>query len=329
VSTRNDIHLSAERIQAFLEGDLPIGGRERREVEEHLTGCSRCSAEVDAWRVLFADLAELAAQPLPNPSPGFAERVMSDVRRAQPGSQEERSWLASLFSSKGRHLSGKVLQDLADGLLSPRRLARAQAHLVACSRCTGEVEAWRRLMATLARIPRFAPPELFADRVMAALGERAVTARAVARRAPATVAPWEHALALARRAAARVIPRTRRAWAALSGVAVTPAAIFGLVLWVVFSHPTLTPQALASFAMWQVSDLLAGSWNSLLANGLDLASTGAYESALRALAAVARSSRLPLLAGAAFVYAAAAAVALRVLYKTLIAHRRYARVSSR
>jgi hypothetical protein len=123
------------------------------------------------------------------------------------------------------------------------------------------------------------------------------------------------------------MPRTRRAWAALSGIAVTPAAIFGLVLWVVFSHPTLTPQALASFAMWQISDLLAAGWSSLLANGLELASGSAYESVVQAFTALAQSPLV--LAGGVLLYSAVAALALRVLYKNLIAHRRYAPVSSR
>jgi anti-sigma factor RsiW len=329
VNGRNDIHLSAEQIQALLEGDLPRDRRERHLLEEHLASCARCSAEVDAWRVLFADLSELAARPLPRPSPGFADRVMSGVRIPEPVSQPARGWWASLLPAKRRHLSGDILQDLADGLLSTRRAARAHAHLVSCASCTAELEAWRGVMAALDGMPRFSPRESFADRVVAALAPRARTETAVAHpaRQPAQVAPWQRALVVARRTAVRVMPRTRRAWAALSGVAVTPAAIFGLVLWVVFSHPTLTPQALVSFAMWQISDLLAAGWNGLLATVLTLASTTGYDSVLQSFASLARTPLV--LAGGALVYSAVAAFALRVLYKNLIAHRRYARVSSR
>jgi anti-sigma factor RsiW len=319
VSARNDIHLSAEQIQAFLEGDLPRDGLESRRIEEHLMGCARCSAEVEAWRVLFADLRELAARPLPRPSPGFADRVMREVQVPAPLREKRRSGFGR------RHLSGDVLQDLADGLVSPRRAARAHAHIRGCATCAGELDAWRDVMATLARVPRFSAREGFADRVMSALHARPA---AVARpaRAPAT-APWQGALAVARRAAGRMVPRTRRAWAALSGIAVTPAAIFGLLLWVVFSHPTLTPQALASFAMWQISDFVAAGWSSLLANGPGFASGSAYDSIVQAFSTLAQSPLV--LAGGALLYSAVAALALRVLYKNLIAHRRYARVSTR
>jgi hypothetical protein len=177
-------------------------------------------------------------------------------------------------------------------------------------------------------MPRFSPRESFADRVITALAPPARAETAVARPARRPVpAPWQRALLVARRAAVRMMPRTRRAWAALSGVAVTPAAIFGLVLWVVFSHPTLTPQALASFAMWQISDLLAAGWNGLLATGMTIASTNGYDSILQSFTTLARTPLV--LAGGALVYSAVAALALRVLYKNLIAHRRYARVSSR
>ena len=47
-------HLSAETMQAFLEGEL--SRRETSATEEHLASCPRCSAELDGWRVLFEDL---------------------------------------------------------------------------------------------------------------------------------------------------------------------------------------------------------------------------------------------------------------------------------
>jgi anti-sigma factor RsiW len=327
VNGRNDIHLSAEQVQAFLEGDLPREGRERHLLEEHLASCARCSAEVDAWRVLFADLSELAARPLPRPSAGFADRVMSEVRLPEPLAEPARGWWASLLPARDRHLSGDALQDFADGLLSARRAARAHAHLGRCATCSAELDAWRGVMAALARMPRFSPRESFADRVIAALAPRPETAVARPSRQPARAASWQRALVVARSGAGRLMPRTRRAWAALSGIAVTPAAIFGLVLWVVFSHPTLTPQALASFAMWQISDLLTAGWNGLLATGMTMATTTGYESVLQSFTTLARTPLV--LAGGALVYSAVAAFALRVLYKNLITHRRYARVSSR
>ena len=52
-----DQHLSAERLQAFLEGDLP--NKEQSRVEEHVAECIRCSEALATWRVLFEDLAGL------------------------------------------------------------------------------------------------------------------------------------------------------------------------------------------------------------------------------------------------------------------------------
>jgi anti-sigma factor RsiW len=317
VSGHHHIHLSAEQIQAFLEADFASNEAERSRIEEHLAACPRCTAELDTWRVLFADLASL---PVAEPRSGFADRVMSDVRIREP----KPSWLASLFPGRTEHLTGDVLQDLADGVLPARRASRAEAHLAACATCAGELEAWRGVISTLAQVPRLTPSETFATQVMSALAHpvRAMVPKTA--RAAAEAPAWGRALAVARRLAVRVIPRTRRAWAAVCGVAVTPAAIFGLVFWVVFSHPTLTPQALASYAAWQLADLLALAWNGIVSNGLEVASASGLESLLQTLA------QSPLmLAGGALAYSAVAAVALRVLYKTLIVQHRYARASSR
>ena len=99
---RNDMHLSAEQIQALLEGELPAGGQERLRIEEHVAGCARCSAEVDAWRTLFADLHELAALPLPRPSAGFADRVMREVQLPEPAAEVGPGWLRRLLPSGQR-----------------------------------------------------------------------------------------------------------------------------------------------------------------------------------------------------------------------------------
>ncbi|MBM4182666.1 MAG: hypothetical protein FJ207_00410 [Gemmatimonadetes bacterium] len=316
MTDRFETHLSAERMQAFLEGDLPQG--ERGPVEEHLAACLRCSAELEAWRLLFADLSDLA---VPAPRTGFADRVMARVEMPAP----RRSWLAALMPARSAHLTTDLLQDVADGLVSPRRAARIRAHVDGCPSCAGELQSWQGVVEALERLPHFAPGEGFAARVMAAVRVRMASptpARAPAA-IPASVQVWTTVGARALVLARRFVPRTRRAWAALSGVAVTPAAIFGLVAYVVFSHPTLTPQALASFALWQVGDFFSVVWNGVAATGLELASVGTASSLLDLLA----GSPL-LLAGGALAYSAFALVALRVLYKNLIGVR-YVRVSTR
>lgn len=304
-----ETHLSAERLQAFLEGDLPAG--ERAPIEEHLAACAGCSAELDAWRVLFADLSELAPT---TPRTGFADRVMARVALPSP----ERGWLAS------RHLTSDVLQDLADGLVPARRARRIRAHVDSCSTCAHELRTWEGVVASLARLERFAPREGFAARVMAAVRVRAlspVRAPAVSPvHTPAWTAAGTRALVLAR----RLVPRTRRAWAALSGVAVTPVAIFGLVTYAVFSHPTLTPQALASFARWQVGDFFSSVWSTLATSAVEMTSLSGAGSLVELL------TGSPLLvAGGAVAYSAFAALALRILYKNLMGNRVYVRVSTR
>ena len=294
---QSETHLSAERMQAFLEGDLPA--RERGPIEEHLAGCARCSAELEGWRVLFADLSALAS---PAPRADFADRVMARVQ----------------IPAAADHLAADVLQDFIDGLLPARRVARVRAHLDACPSCAHELVGWQGVVGALGRLERFAPREGFAARVMAAV--RLPTAVPAAARASVWTTAGARALVLAR----RMVPRTRRAWAALSGVAVTPAVIFGLVFYTIFSHPTLTVQALASFALWQLGDLFALGWNAVAGTALELGSILGTGSVIDLIA----GSPL-LVAGGALAYSAVAAIALRVLYKNLFANRRHVRLSTR
>jgi hypothetical protein len=123
-------------------------------------------------------------------------------------------------------------------------------------------------------------------------------------------------------AVGRFVPRTRRAWAALSGVALTPAVTVGLVLYTVFSHPTLTPQALVSFVVWNISDLLSAAGGVLATVALDAGQAIGVDAVVRTL------FEAPfMLAGGALAYSLVSALALRVLYKNLLGGRRYARVS--
>ena len=116
---------------------------------------------------------------------------------------------------------------------------------------------------------------------------------------------------LAATAAWRLVPQTRQALAALSGVAVTPVVIVGLMAYAVFSHPALTIGSFLSFAWWQVSDLASGAMVALLQN----TGTPGASSLFEMLAA----APVPV-AGGVILYTVASAFALRVLWKNLHAH---------
>jgi len=302
-------HLSAERMQAFLDGDLPTG--EVGSVEAHLATCARCAEEFQTWRVLFGDLAGLPAHA---PSRGFGERVLAAVERPERLGVAARvgRWVAGLGPHpRDAHVSSARLQDLLDGGLPARQVARVRAHVDGCSACAHELDAWRSVYARLSGMEGFQPSPGFAERVLARLA-----AAPVAVRLPA----WRRALATAQ----RYVPRTRRAWAAISGVAVTPAVTCALVLYTVFSHPTLTPQALVSFALWQVTDLLASAWGAVSATAVNLGQGAGLGSVLGTLV-----DAPWVVAGGALAYSLVSVLALRVLYKNLMGGRRHAHLSFR
>ena len=164
-------HLSAERMQAFLDGELPA--REVASVEEHLTSCARCSAELDGWRVLFEDLGGLGGL---GPEHGFADRVMAGV--TLPGA--------------GAHVDSPVLLDFLDGALPVRRAREVEAHLRACAPCTAEADDWIAVLRRLDGLERFTPSEGFGERVMARVevpARRPLAARLRERFASVAAAP--------------------------------------------------------------------------------------------------------------------------------------------
>ncbi len=304
MSTHKDHgHLSAERIQAFLEEDLPK--REHRLVEEHLEACGRCSSELAAWKGLFSDLGALHGH---RPHEGFADRVMMNVRLPEPRSLPERirtRAAAMLGLGESGHVDGTVAQDLVDGLLPGRQAARVRRHIERCGSCADQVEGFARIVSGLADLPRFQPSAAFADQVMA----RVDLAPQVAPERVTEPRGWVAAVR-------RLVPRTRRAWAALSGAAVTPVATVGLVLYAVFSHPTLTVESLLSYVSWQIADLAAMGWGAMVG----LMAQGVAAVGLRDLLGAAASAPMAI-AGASVLYSVLVVMALRVLYKNLVTAR--------
>lgn len=62
------------RLQEWLDGEL--GDAEAARVEAHVEGCAACAADVEAFRLVFADLHAL---PLLEPSPELHTRIMDAV----------------------------------------------------------------------------------------------------------------------------------------------------------------------------------------------------------------------------------------------------------
>lgn len=312
MTTRKDNeHLSAERLQAFLEGEL--SKRELRHTEKHLERCARCSSELDAWRTVFADLGELRGL---RPHEGFTDRVMMQVRipEPQPLTERIREWVNGwLGAGATGHVEPELVQSFVDGALPRRQAVRVERHLDACGACADEARRWTDLFHSLDSLGELAPSEGFESAVMArvSLPEPA--------RAPAAVPGLPSGAAEAARWLGRartLVPQTRRAWAALSGAAVTPVVTFGLVVYAVFSHPALTAETLISYVWWQLGDLAAAAWS---------AGVGA---AAQAIGALGLQGVLETMGSAPFTVAAATTaysllvvLALRVLYKNLVAAR--------
>ncbi len=71
-------HVTEEQIQEFVDGTL---ADETVELRQHLSACEDCRAQVAAYRVLSAQLADDAGFEL---SPNFAAKVMEHVAPVPP-----------------------------------------------------------------------------------------------------------------------------------------------------------------------------------------------------------------------------------------------------
>jgi anti-sigma factor RsiW len=290
-------HLSAEALQALLEGQLPAG--ERLAMEEHLAACVSCAGDLAAWTSLFEDLDALTRL---TPSEGFAQRVMAGTTVPRPGLSLGRvfGWLDGRHAHE--HPDGDRLQDFAEGRLPSRAAARIRTHLDGCPACAASAAGWRETFRQLGSLERLAPSPDFGARVMARVHVPAP--------APAPVSEGRRALAWLR----GLLPHTREAWAAVSGVAVAPAATLGLVLWTLFSHPTLTPGALLSFTGWKITEFAGLLWQG--AASAAMGSAGVFDLVSLLSSAMASPATL---AGAVLAFCVGTVVASWVLYRNLFA----------
>ena len=248
-------HLTAERFQALLDDVLSL--EERAEVQNHAAFCGRCQAELEAWHLLYSELGEL---PELSPAPNFRDRVLAGLETAVPAASAEKpvfGWLRGRAVRAAEHLDAERLQDYLEGLLPARQMARVSAHLEACGVCRSEEEQWRGLIQGIENLPVMAPSSAFAGRVMGHVRIGRLVRPMAARTAQGRALAW----------AGRLVPRTQRAWAVISGIALTPATVFALLGYAVFSNPLVTPGALASFLWWKISGGATALWG-LLADGL-------------------------------------------------------------
>ncbi|MFV2005918.1 MAG: anti-sigma factor [Longimicrobiales bacterium] len=298
-------HLTAQQIQALLDGQLSDG--EFADAQEHVVFCSRCQADLEAWQLLYAELGGLAEI---GPSHDFAARVLEHMP-AQDGAASWRQKVGAWISVGGRaakeHLSPERVQDYIEGLVPARQVARIEAHISGCAACRSDVAAWQGLFEGLGTLHSLEPAEGFYERVMAQ------------HRVLQLVEAWEPAAARigAFARVKRLVPRTRRAWAAVAGLAMPPITIGSVLLFEVFSNPVLTPRYLASFLSWKVTELGTALGSALM--------EGAVESAVafQAYAFVDFLSGSPLIAlTGAVAFAALSGSAGWILYANLFQTRR-------
>ena len=297
-------HLTDERIQEWLDGRL--SERERAQVEAHLGACEHCRAEADMWSSLMADLSSL-----PDLDPGheLRGRVLSAVSAGRtPAALPWAARIVDLFRNPA-HPDAAQLEALLTGALPRRQTIRLREHVDACDSCRHEALAWSAVLGRLDALPRMAPSEGFGDAVMARLR----VAQSASAMAPARVRMGER---LARRAVARaralVGPGRRRAWAAVAGVALTPATVVGLVAYTIFSHPLVTLGNLGSFVWLKggaAADALGGGFASGLTQNAVL---------FRAWSLVGTMARTPVMAGTGLIaFTVLTAMAVWVLYRNL------------
>ncbi|MEK9502327.1 zf-HC2 domain-containing protein [Gaopeijia maritima] len=290
-----DQHLSAERMQALLDGILPA--EEAVSARAHLDGCARCRSEVEAWEALFDDLQEL---PVLTPSPTFRHRILESAPTVEGSAARRR-----LFDAHTEgHVDSGVLQDHLEGRLAARVSARIDAHLDGCAVCRDELAAFRSLSLALDDLAHVEPTPYFTEQVMATWRVEQLTKVAMA---PTTrsghVAAWirEH------------LPSSRQGWAVAFGLSTVPAIVTMLVFRAVFASPLVTVGNLLAFLRLKTADALSGvgGWADGLLQSAGLAPMAA--SALEAMSSPVVAASVATLASGSIL------AAMWVVYRFLIA----------
>ena len=240
-----------ERMFSYLDGTLSAVERDAYVAE--LAADPALAGEVERHRALLATLDEMAAHA---PSSDFRVRVLAFLNTPE-------SWWARLR----RKLAGtptpvsNVLAAFLDEGLTPRQASALSEFVARDPEAAVALAGWERLFDELGTLPAFEPSEGFVDRVMARVdvhGQQRAARSEVARAdgwrlagvpvLPAAGRWWE--LATAWVGARWPTPRDR--FAATSGMAVGPVAVFLVTLHMLSANPLLTTSNVASFLRTRV-----------------------------------------------------------------------------
>ncbi len=298
----DDTHLSDERLQALLDGDL--SDREAGAAHAHVRSCDACRLRMNDWQALFAGLDGL---PTLVPSPAFRERVLEQAAPRPAGAGARvRGWLRlEGDAAQPAHVGAARLQEYMEGRLAARTAARVDAHLDACAVCRRELDAYRQVGEAVASLPALAPQEGFAEAVMARMRiEQLAYAALQPTTRTARVMAWLR----------NAVPSSPRGWAAALGVGVVPAVVASLALYAVFSHPLVTIGSLVSFGWLKVSAALGALSDSVLA---PLLANPLASHAWTLVEPILASSRLTALSATAL--SAFTLAALWILYRNVFA----------
>jgi len=87
--------MNCKNVQSLLSAfiDEELSGREMLDIREHLAECNDCSEEL---RCVLGVKRMLCASAVPEPSPGFEDRLVSRVLAAAPAPVEKKISLISL-----------------------------------------------------------------------------------------------------------------------------------------------------------------------------------------------------------------------------------------
>ena len=245
-------NLDDDAIQSLLDAGEGRVDAETESARRRLADCLDCQARVDAWREVFGELGRLRRFAPPG---RFTERVLSGIELPGEAASPSRAWSWGRLrrwlsrTAADAHLSGRRLQDLADGVLSRKRATLARAHLATCMYCEDRLAGWRRLIATLEALPSFAPPAGFAERVMARWQEMAEETTGQSR----ATRRW------------RLWPRSPRGWVLAGTLTGMPVAAFAAVAAFLSTVPQLTTGGLVTYLWWQARDALSALGSSVLA----------------------------------------------------------------